>query len=221
MVTPLVLIGGLGYIISTVAFIIQNVRAGYSNLSMLGKTSFYLWCLPYAIIFIAISLSAALGLIGTGYLLASSQRYEDLINQALESEAFVWVFGLGASAGMMTNFISPFVAWVLFLCDLDNRPYRVVDLLFIISGGLYFFLFIPTMGAALGWTYLSRRLWIASHGTNPSLAFSSPWEVASWKSAFSQGDWPANVVLLLRIDKLLRFLTLTTMHVLEEDCRRV
>ena len=207
---------------SMVAFIIHNVRVGYSNLSILGKTSFYLWWLPYAMLFIIFPVSAAaVALIGGGYLLASNQRYEDLMIQVAESEAVFWVKGLGSSAGGMMNVTSPLVAWVLFLCDFDNRPYRVVDLLFIISGGLYFFLWIPTMGVSFGWIYLSRRLWIASHGTNPSLAFSSPWEVASWKSVFSQGDWPANVVLLLRIDKLLRFLTLITMHVFEEKCRHV
>lgn len=58
----------------------------------------------------------------------------------------------------------------------------------------------------IGWNYIARRLWIASHATNLMLAFSSPWKVASWRSAFSQGDWPANVIMLLRIDKPIRFL---------------
>lgn len=110
---------------------------------------------------------------------------------------------------------SPLVAWVLFLCDADNRPYRAVDLVFIVSAGLYFAFMFSTLGVMVGWTYISRRLWIASHATNPSLAFSSPWKVASWRSVFSQGDWPANVILLLRIDKLLRFLSDTRRKLME------
>lgn len=50
-----VFIGGLSHFISLVAFIIYNVRVGYSDLSILGKISFYMWwialVLPIIIVF--------------------------------------------------------------------------------------------------------------------------------------------------------------------------
>ena len=205
-------IAGIGNFISTVTFIIHNVRTGYSGLSTIGKTSLYMWWGPLAFVFSVIVLVPAIGgpILWTGYLMFG--RGETLIDfigrmfSGLEmdtSETFVFLFAWIVSFSLLLFWTSPFVAWVLFLCDADNRPYRAVDILFIVSAGWYFFcVFFIMPGFVFGWTYISRRLWIASHATNPTLVFASPWKVSSWRSAFSQGDWPANVVLLLRIDKL-------------------
>lgn len=209
---PLLIIGGLSHLVSLVAFIIHNARTGYSDLSMLGKISFYMWwiSLSFPIILIVFGFATGGLILGIGYLMfGRREKLVDFVVRVMiydHSEFVAWAIGLEILHVMVVHLISPLVAWVLFLCDTDDRPYRTVDLLFIVSAGLYFFFMFSMVVVVIGWNYIARRLWIASHATNLMLAFSSPWKVASWRSAFSQGDWPANVIMLLRIDKPIRFL---------------